>query len=132
MPKKLRLTHILIIEDDTGRREYPLKEAITYAIGRDPDCDLRLFSKFVSRRHATVKPHQHEEGIQSYEIIDGDNGRPSANGLIINGQKLKNKVLEDEDEIVFGPNVSAVYRQIAEQIDEFDITLISPGMIIDD
>ena len=45
--------HLLIIEDDRGRKEFILERPI-YSIGRDRDCDIRLASQFVSRRHATL------------------------------------------------------------------------------
>lgn len=130
--------HLLIIEDDRGRKEFPLAELV-YSIGRDPKCDIRLFSQFVSRRHATLVRRQHEDGSPYYRIVDGNlKGKPSANGLLINGKKLQAHDLEDEDEVVFGPQVSAKYYLLKLEpgstgpIDEFDITLISPGMMIGD
>jgi hypothetical protein len=53
-----------------------------YSIGRDPRCDIRLFSQFVSRRHATLVRLPREDGSSFYRIVDGDaKGKPSANGL---------------------------------------------------
>lgn len=46
-------SHILIVEDDQGRKEFTLERPI-YSIGRDRECDIRLVSQFVSRRHATL------------------------------------------------------------------------------
>jgi pSer/pThr/pTyr-binding forkhead associated (FHA) protein len=127
--------HLLIIEDEKGRREFPLEESV-YSLGRDPSCDIRLFSQFVSRHHATLVRRQREDGSHYYQIVDGNlKGKPSANGLLINGRKLQAYDLDNEDEIVFGPQVSAKYYLLKQDtrptgpLDEFDITLISPGMI---
>lgn len=135
MPVESHLSHLLIIEDDKGRREFVL-DAETYSIGRDPRCDLRLISQFVSRHHATLVKKIKADGSFTYEIVDGIlNGKPSANGLLINGRKATTHDLRNEDEVVFGPKVRAVYYQLSrDEIitnppDEFDITLISPNML---
>ncbi|MBW4546465.1 MAG: FHA domain-containing protein [Symplocastrum torsivum CPER-KK1] len=137
MPPQSHQNHLLIIEDDKGRKEFPLEESV-YSIGRDPTSDIRLFSQFVSRRHATLVRRQREDGSPYYRIVDGNlKGQPSANGLIINGRKLQAHDLQDEDEVIFGPQVSAKYYLLKTDPhptgppDEFDITLISPGMIGD-
>lgn len=136
-PPMSRDEYLLIIEDDKGRKEFTLEKAV-YSIGRDPKTDIRLFSQFVSRQHATLVRRQREDGSAYYRIVDGNlKGQPSANGLLINGRKLQSHDLQDEDEIVFGPQVSAKFYQLkrggpsTEPSDEFDITLISPGMIGD-
>ncbi len=104
--------HVLILEDDKGRREYPL-EAEVYSIGRDPQCDIRLFSLYVSRRHATLERRQRDNGSYYYRIVDGDlKGKPSPNGILINGRKLQACDLENEDEILFAPGVRAKYYKL--------------------
>ncbi len=131
--------HLLIIEDDKGRKEFPLDQAV-YSIGRDPKCDIRLHSQFVSRRHATLVRREREDGSPYYQIVDGNlKGKASVNGLLINERKLQSHDLQDEDEVVFGPQVSAKYYLLKSNDpnptgppDEFDITLISPGMMIGD
>ncbi|MBD1912703.1 FHA domain-containing protein [Leptolyngbya sp. PL-A3] len=132
-----RHNHLLIVEDNKGRREYTLDSSV-YSIGRDPKCDIRLVSQFVSRRHATLVQLPNEDGSYYYRIVDGNlKGRPSANGLLINGRKLQAHDLQDEDKIVFGPQVYAVYYLLKRDAistvppDEFDITLISPNMVGD-
>jgi pSer/pThr/pTyr-binding forkhead associated (FHA) protein len=129
--------HLLIIEDNKGRREFILDSPV-YSIGRDPKCDIRLISQFVSRRHATLVQLPNEDGTYYYRIVDGNlKGKPSANGLLINGRKLQAHDLEDEDKIVFGPQVYAIYYLLKRDAvstvppDEFDITLISPNMVGD-
>ncbi|MGB3491723.1 MAG: FHA domain-containing protein [Elainellaceae cyanobacterium] len=143
MPSEARQNHLLIVEDDKGRREYMLDSPL-YTIGRDPKCDIRLISQFVSRRHATLVQlpragDDEDDGGFYYRIVDGNlKGRTSSNGLIINGRKLQAHDLEDEDKIVFGPQVFAVYYMLSRDAvatvppDDFDITLISPNMIIED
>jgi pSer/pThr/pTyr-binding forkhead associated (FHA) protein len=76
------------------------------------------------------------DGSFRYEIVDGTlKGKTSANGLLINGRKAASHYLQNEDEIVFGPKVRAVYYQLSREAivtsppDEFDITLISPNML---
>jgi pSer/pThr/pTyr-binding forkhead associated (FHA) protein len=127
--------HLLIIEDDKGRREVPL-DGDAYTIGRDARCDIRLISQFVSRHHATIVRTLDASGAISYRIVDGDaSGKPSANGLLINGLKRQVYDLENDDEVVFGPSVRAKYFKLDRAsvmtptpTDEFDITLISPNM----
>jgi pSer/pThr/pTyr-binding forkhead associated (FHA) protein len=136
MPLEPHQHHLLIIQDDKGRREFILENSL-YFIGRDPKSDIRLISQFVSRHHATLKQLSHKDGSIYYRIEDGTKGRPSANGLLINGRKLQAHDLTNEDEIVFGPKVRAVYYRLERDAiltippDEFDITLISPNMIGD-
>ena len=126
--------HILIIEDDKGRREIVLKEP-SYSLGREKRADIRLQSQFVSRRHATLLRRIKEDGVAYYEIVDGDpHGKPSANGLLINGRKQSSHPLKHGDEVVFGPKVFAIYQlkrldSNPSEPDPFDITLIDPGMM---
>lgn len=130
--------HLLIVEDDKGRKEFILTKPV-YSIGRDPACNIRLYSQFVSRRHATLLQLPKEDGTYYYRIVDGNGqGKPSANGLIINGRKSPAHDLKNEDEVVFGPQVRAIYYQLKRDsvpsgpLDDFDITLINPGSMFDD
>ena len=111
-------SHLLIIEDDKGRREYALDSPV-YSIGRDPKCDIRLVSQFVSRRHATLVQLPNEDGSYYYRIVDGN---------------LQAHDLRDQDRVIFGPQVQATYYLLRRDAittvppDEYDITLISPNM----
>jgi len=135
MPLKPHQSHFLIIEDDKGRREFIL-EGDVYSVGRDPACTVRLISQFVSRHHATIYRRTQDDGDIYYQIVDGDaTGKPSANGLLIEGQKMSYRNLEHQDEVVFGPRVKLTYFRLDRRnsgvttpVDEFDITLISPNM----
>lgn len=109
MLSDVRYRHVLIVEDDQGRRDF-LLEADFYSIGRDPNCDIRLISQFVSRRYATVVQLPNEDGSFYHRIVDGNaRGKVSASGLLINGHQLQACNLQHEDEIIFGSNVTAMY-----------------------
>lgn len=136
-PPEPQEIHLLVVEDDKGPREYPLGGDV-YSIGRGQNCNIHLFSLFVSRRHATLVRQWQEDGSYRYNILDGDGkGQLSVNGITINGRKLPTREqpheLKNEDKVVFGPGVSAKYfrRQREERktgpIDPFDITLIDPA-----
>lgn len=76
----------------------------------------------------------------AYRIIDGDeDGQSSVNGLMINGKKVQEHIIQTGDEIVMGPQVSVRYEyRRRDQFgtmpgnEQFDITLIDPGMIDDE
>lgn len=129
----------LIINDDKGRQEIILENS-TYSLGRDMRCDIVLHSQFVSRRHATLIKIADCDGGDRYRILDGGtDGKASANGLIINGQKVSIWDLEDGDKIFFGSQVYAVYyHRTYDRFptvipdDPFDITLIDPSMIVNE
>lgn len=134
-PSEPNEVHWLIVLDDKGSREIPLGGEI-YSMGRDPNSDIRIFSMFVSRRHATLVRQDRENGSYDYRIVDGDlEGNHSSNGILINGRKLNNHILKHKDEIVFAGGVSAEYHRVkrdqrdTESEDPFDITLIDPHMI---
>ncbi len=128
--------HFLIVEDDKGRKEVVLKDAF-YSVGRQKECNIRLHSQFVSRHHATLIKRLRPDGTSYYRIIDGTpEGKQSANGLMINGSKLASHDLQHGDEIVFGPQVFAIYQYRQRDVfptmppdDPFDITLIDPAMM---
>ncbi len=110
----LSTLHLLVVEDDRGRREISLVEEM-YLLGRDVQCNIRLFSLFVSRRHATLIRRQREDGSYCYQILDGNGkGKLSAGGMLINGRKLQVHDLNNEDEILFCPGVQLKYYQVSE------------------
>lgn len=145
-------SHLLIVEHDQERREFILDRPV-YSIGRDSDCDISFVnSLFVSRRHATLirVPRDDKKHSYYYRIVDGDgkgklssnglmiNGRKILDGLMVNGRKIPAHDLKNEDEIVFGAQVRAIYYLLrnstltgGETDPEYDITLIDPRMIND-
>jgi pSer/pThr/pTyr-binding forkhead associated (FHA) protein len=136
MASETNESHLLILEDDQGRKEFPLERPV-YSIGRDKDCDIRLVSQFVSRRHATLVRLPRDDSSHSYyyRIVDGDaKGKASSNGLMINGRRIPAHDLKNEDDIVFGPQVRAIYYllqrdpgdSVQTDSSEYDITLINP------
>lgn len=134
--------HYLIVNDDLGRREYVLTES-RYSLGRKTSCTIHLHSQFVSRLHATLLRCLRNDGSSYYRIVDGDGAQNlSVNGIIINRKKAISHELRHGDEVVFGPQVFAVYeyrtegmpmghRPMVEEEDPFDITLIDPAMMDD-
>lgn len=99
----------LVLEDEQGRREISLDKAF-YTVGRDPKCDLRLYSQFVSRQHATIVRLSRTDGTYIYQIMDGTlDGKRSTNGLLINGRKRQVWDLSHDDLIIFSPEVRAIY-----------------------
>ncbi|KAM3114825.1 tetratricopeptide repeat protein [Phormidesmis sp. 146-33] len=100
----------LVVEDDAGQREISLEKA-QYTIGRDPKNDICLRSQFASRYHAVLRRVDREDGMLVYTIDDGNvDGKPSTNGLLINGQRLLFSPLKTGDLVVFGPQVRATYH----------------------
>lgn len=101
--------HRLVVVDETGSREFILDRPI-YSVGRDPQCDIILNSRFTSRYHATLIQNLHQSGMFSYRIVDGNYqfvdgeliGKPSENGMWVNGQKQEIHYLRHGDEIILG------------------------------
>ncbi|MBR8831933.1 MAG: hypothetical protein N5P05_002568 [Chroococcopsis gigantea SAG 12.99] len=128
--------HFLIIEDEKGRRKLVLRD-VYYSLGRSPGCKIHLQSRFVSRYHATLERCLDHSGSSYYRLIDGDGKeRISANGLLVNGKKIEAHKLRHGDEIVFGPQVFAIYQYI--EIDGkitysdgnvLDVTLLDPSIM---
>jgi pSer/pThr/pTyr-binding forkhead associated (FHA) protein len=137
-PAQPQKDHILTVEDDKGRREILMKKN-KYSMGRSQQCDIRIYSLFVSRHHATLIRQFDENGYAYYELVDGDgSGKLSSNGILVNGDKVHRKTLKHGDKMVFGPQVFAIYQHSQKDIfpsipsDDFDITLIDPAMIVAD
>ncbi|MBE9032117.1 FHA domain-containing protein [filamentous cyanobacterium LEGE 11480] len=121
MTQPLDQKHLFVIEDDKGRREYFL-DAPIYSLGRHPKCDIQIFSQFISRRHATLAQFPNEDGSFCYHIIDGNlKGQPSANGLLVNGNKQQNYALKNTDKIDFGSDVRATYHLLCHEPIEADL-----------
>ncbi|MDJ1178363.1 FHA domain-containing protein [Roseofilum sp. BLCC_M91] len=132
-------THLIIIEDEKGQRELTLQASV-YSIGRHEQNDIRLYSQFASRRHATLIRLSKEDGSYYYRIIDGDlEGKGSRSGIIVNGNKVPSHDLTNGDEIAFNSLTRISYSLLLRETppnppasDEFDITLIDPSMMIED
>src|SRR5438876_11587905 len=72
---------LIVKKGSTRARVIHLQSAETI-IGRRHDCDLRILSSEVSRRHCLLSIH---EGILSVEDLD------SVNGTVVNGKRVTAK-----------------------------------------
>jgi pSer/pThr/pTyr-binding forkhead associated (FHA) protein len=73
-----------------------LQPGEVFTFGRGDNCDLKIDSKTVSRRHARV--HWAGTDPPTPEIVDLE----SKNGITVNGVPVQRKVLEDGDELAIG------------------------------
>ena len=90
----MELPRVVIFVDDAPHQEYVLRPETT-SIGRAPDAKIQLPYKDVSRQHATIVP----EGTPNhYKIVD----LGSENGVFVNGERVKEKLLQDGDVIYIG------------------------------
>ncbi|MEO1392302.1 MAG: ATP-binding protein [Cyanobacteria bacterium J06634_5] len=112
------MKHLLLIEDDSGRRTVELHTASS-SIGRDPRNSIVINSREVSRQHAILLRLSHpDEADHQFRIIDGNfQGMPSKNGLFINGRQRTSHNLCHGDAIMFGARVDARYFAIEESSD---------------
>ena len=109
------IQHLLIIDDDQGKRAVSL-HSDSCSIGRDVSNSIVLHSKEVSRQHAILLRVIHPgEDNYGFRIIDGNlQGKPSTNGLFVNGRRCSSRNLRQGDEIVFGAKVKVRYHTAAE------------------
>ncbi|WP_322496187.1 FHA domain-containing protein [Chloroflexus sp.] len=99
---------VLHVSEPGGERDVVLG-AQSVTLGRAPDNDLVLQSRFVSGRHARIEPVG-----QGHRIVDVG----SRNGLLFAGQRITERVLADGDVIRIGDPatgnfVSLIYRNAA-------------------
>jgi DNA-binding response OmpR family regulator len=87
---------LLVLRGGEARREWVLGERTV--IGRDPDCDIALVDRQVSRQHAVVR-----RTAEGFVVSD----EASKNGTWLNGSQLATPVLlTDGDEL----SIAAVYK----------------------
>ena len=83
---------VIVAREGSVRREVPLTaEPIT--VGRDPKNDIVLDDRRVSRRHAEVRLR-----LGRYTLYD----LQSTNGTFVNGRRIAEMVLSDDDRITIG------------------------------
>ncbi len=114
MTEKICERHVLVVDDDNGRRSIAL-DAATYSLGRDQTNAIVLESKSVSRQHALLLrlPVPETAGYR-YRLVDGNSeGRPSVNGVMVNGKRCSSHNLANGDLIVFGRYVKASYMIVS-------------------
>jgi putative secretion ATPase (PEP-CTERM system associated) len=71
-------------------------------VGRTPDNDVKIRSKFISRHHAQVVSDTNQSMVEDLN---------STNGVFIRGQRIKNHVLADGDVIQLGEH-KLLYRNL--------------------
>lgn len=108
--KQLPIQHLLLIEDQQGKRTVAL-EAATCTIGRDENNSILLVSETISRNHAILLRVTTPQAItHQFRIVDGNlQGQRSTNGISINGKRSYSHNLVHGDVIVFGGNTMARY-----------------------
>ena len=112
------MQHILIITDNKGTRAVELHEASS-SIGRDPENSIILYSCEVSRQHAMLLRVMHSGQLEyKFCITDGNlQGKPSTNGIYINGRRIQSQVLRSGDKIIFSTDASVRYFSTEKKAD---------------
>jgi pSer/pThr/pTyr-binding forkhead associated (FHA) protein len=86
---------VLVMFKDEEQREFPLSSKKTI-LGRRPDCDLRIPTRDVSRRHCEIGP-----GEKRSEVVVRDLG--SSNGTFVNDKRIAECKLKPGDRLTIGP-----------------------------
>ncbi|MDM8527598.1 FHA domain-containing protein [Anaerolineales bacterium HSG24] len=97
----LHLAWLVIINGPDEGKIYNINQE-TIEIGRSVECDLVIKDKSVSRRHIQIRRQ-----TQAYMLIDLGSG----NGTVVNGQKVTQHFLQDEDFILVG-RTECVFKQL--------------------
>jgi pSer/pThr/pTyr-binding forkhead associated (FHA) protein len=105
--------HVLIVNGQ--RRRAIALEAAAYSLGRDPTNAIVLDFETVSRQHAILlRLPIPQTRRYYYRLIDGNTeGKPSANGIIVNGQRCSSHDLVNGDIIGFGSKITASYLVVS-------------------
>lgn len=92
-PKKTEhpRARVVIISGDQAGAAYPLKDTIS--LGRADSCTIVLKDAKTSRQHAQIQQHGAE-----FIIVD----LSSSNGTFVNGQRIDEHVLQNNDEVQIG------------------------------
>ena len=87
------MAKLIVNPTSSNRREIPLARTTILTIGRDPSNDLVLPDSMVSRRHAVI---EHRAG--QFFLRDSS----SANGSVVNGDRVAERGLRDGDLVAIG------------------------------
>lgn len=90
---KVRRPWLEVIHGDASGKMYGLEGPLV--IGRAPDCDVRLDTPDISRRHARVERRHGSIFVEDLR---------SRNGTYVNGQRVTLRRLRDGDKIQMGPS----------------------------
>jgi pSer/pThr/pTyr-binding forkhead associated (FHA) protein len=112
--------HVLIINSNKGRQAIALAAA-AYSIGRDSTNAIVLDFETVSRQHALLlRVPIPQANRYQYRLIDGNSdGKPSANGIYVNGDRCDCHTLSNGDVITFGRKITASYLTVSMGESEF-------------
>lgn len=112
--------HVLVINNGKGRHTIAL-EAAAYSVGRDLTNAIVLDFDTVSRQHAILlRVPVPGTNRYKYRLVDGNSdGKPSTNGIFVNGQRCGSHELSNGDLIGFGRKITASYLSVAMAENEF-------------
>lgn len=85
----------LILLSPEGAKTFELSEKIT-TLGRTPASTIMVDDNACSRKHCMIKKEQ-----DTYSIVD----LGSANGILVNGEKVKEQTLHHDDRVKIGQTV---------------------------
>jgi pSer/pThr/pTyr-binding forkhead associated (FHA) protein len=105
--------HVLVIND--GKRRAIALEAAAYSLGRDSSNAIVLNVDTISRQHAMLL-RLPVPGTRRYRyrVVDGNTqGKPSANGVFVNGTPCRSQEIENGDIVRFGHTVEASYLTVS-------------------
>jgi pSer/pThr/pTyr-binding forkhead associated (FHA) protein len=105
--------HVLVIND--GKRRAIALEAAAYSLGRDASNAIVLNADTISRQHAMLLRVPVPGTKQyRYRVIDGNTqGKPSANGVFVNGTPCRSQEIENGDIVRFGHTVEGSYLTVS-------------------
>jgi pSer/pThr/pTyr-binding forkhead associated (FHA) protein len=116
-------SHVLVIHDQPEPRRV-LLESATYSIGRDKRNSIVVPNRAISRQQALLlRMPSSQKGSYRYRILDGNStGKPSLNGLCINGKDCSIHDLNPGDTILLGNLIRIDYQimKVASSAKYFD------------
>jgi pSer/pThr/pTyr-binding forkhead associated (FHA) protein len=116
-------SHVLVIHDQPEPRRVLLQSA-TYSIGRDKRNSIVVPNLAISRQQALLlRMPSPQKGSYCYRILDGNStGKPSLNGLCVNGKDCSIHDLTPGDTILLGNLIRIDYQimQVASSGKYFD------------
>ncbi len=98
----------LVTEHREQRREFILEKGV-YSLGRSPDNDIHIPDSFVSRHH--MKLYIDDDGIYVEDL-------GSANGTLVNGEKIKGKVRLKKGDLIFIGEHRLTFIPIETQVEQ--------------
>ncbi len=87
------MSKLIVNPTSSNRREIPLARTTILTIGRDPSNDLVLPDAMVSRRHAVIEHRGNQFFLRDCT---------SANGSVVNGDRVSERGLRDGDLVAIG------------------------------